>query len=95
MSRDHARKWFNAAVILGCLLVLGLGVARSLFIFAVVLICDYFNYGSRLLIRAGFGVLVLTVLVTVGLVPEPHEWRELGQNTIELISMIVRNPARG
>ncbi len=94
MSRDHTRLWFNAAVFLGCLLALGLDFRKSLIVAVVVLISCYVNYGTRWLMRAGFVLLVVTVLVTIEVLPEPREWRQLSQKMIDSISTMVESVAR-
>ena len=40
--------------------------------------------------RAGFGLLVLTVLVTIGLVPEPGKWRELKDSAIASATTVLQ-----
>jgi hypothetical protein len=79
-DRVIAKKWFNAAVYLVCLIFLGLAAWKAAVVAAMVLICDYLGYGSRWLWRGGFALLVLTLLVFIDVVPEPAAWRQFGQD---------------
>jgi hypothetical protein len=90
MSRDAVRKLFNAAIVFGCLSFLGLGFVKSMFVFAVVLACHFLDYGSRWIMRFGFALLVVTVLVIVGF-PQPQEWLDLSRSAIQAILGTVRS----
>jgi len=58
--------------------------------FPVVLICTHLNYGARWVMRAGFGLLVLTVLVMLGVVPEPSKWRELRDSALASATTVLQ-----
>ena len=90
ISREEVTTWWNAIVYSACFYLLGVGIILSLVIFPVVLICTHLNYGGRWVMRAGFGLLVLTVLVTIGLVPEPGKWRELKDSAITSASAVLQ-----
>ena len=77
MTRDDVLLWWNAIVYAGCFFVLGLGAAKSIIIFPVALVSTYVNFGRRWILRAGFGLLVVTVLVSMGALPEPNRWVDL------------------
>jgi len=69
--------YWNMLVYGVCLYLLGFGIWKSLLIMPIVLICVALNYGGRWVLRGGFALLVLTLLVTFGLLPPVPEWREL------------------
>jgi hypothetical protein len=85
MSRDTAVKWFNAIVIWTCLMFLGIGAFKAGVVAMIALISHYLGYGSRWLLRAGFGLLIVSLLVFIGVVPEPQEWRALGQSALDAL----------
>jgi SAM-dependent methyltransferase len=62
--------------------VLGAGILKSILIVPVVLICVLLNYGGRWILRAGFGILVLTVLVITGALPPVDQWHDELKNLI-------------
>jgi hypothetical protein len=74
VTRDDAALWWVAIVYTGCFYMLGLGAAKSIIIFPVVLISAYVNLGRRWILRAGFGLLVVTVLVWINALPDPDKW---------------------
>ena len=89
LTRQEVATWWNAIVFSTCLYLLGVGIVISLIMFPVVLICTQVNYGARWVMRAGFALLVLTVLVMVGVVPEPSKWRELRDSAIASITTVL------
>jgi|SRR5262249_7261797 len=89
ISREEITTWWNALVYSGCFYLLGAGIIASLAIFPIVLVCTHLNYGARWVLRGGFGLLVLTVLVTVGVMPETSKWRELKDSAIASATAIL------
>jgi hypothetical protein len=85
MSSDIAAKWFNAIVIFVCLMFLGVSAFKAGVVAAIALVCHYLTYGSRWLARAGFALLVVSLLVYIGVLPEPHEWGKLGQSALDIL----------
>ena len=90
LTRQEVATWWNAIVFSSCLYLLGVGIVTSLVMFPIVLICTHLNYGARWVMRAGFGLLVLTVLVTIGLLPEPGKWRELKDSAIMSVTTVLQ-----
>jgi hypothetical protein len=85
MSRDVVVKWFNAIVILVCLVFLGVSAFKAVIVSVVALTCHYLNYGSRWVARAGFGLLIVSLLVFMAILPEPHEWSKFGQSALDAL----------
>jgi hypothetical protein len=90
LTRQEVATWWNAIVFSTCLYLLGAGIVTSLIMFPIVLICTHVNYGARWVMRAGFALLVLTVLVTVGAVPEPSKWRDLRDVAIASATTVLQ-----
>jgi hypothetical protein len=90
MTRDDALLWWNAVVYAACFFVLGLGAAKSIIIFPVALLSAYVNFGRRWILRAGFGLLVITVLVSIGALPEPGRWPDLLSKTVDQVASNVQ-----
>ena len=91
MGRDDATLWWNAVVYAACFYLLGLGIAKSIIIFPVALVSGYVNYGRRWILRAGFALLVITVLVTIGAVPAPSTWANLLAATVIQVASNVQS----
>jgi hypothetical protein len=96
-SRAEALTLFNATVISSCLFLLGFGFFKALVLFPVVALCTYLNYGARWVLRAGFGLLVLTTLVMLDVVPPLGQWRDAGMRMLAAVSEIAQShaPVRG
>lgn len=74
MTREDVLLWWNACCYTVCLYLLGVGLLKILIIFPIVLISSYVNYGRKWILRIGFVLLVLTVLVTMDILPQPNNW---------------------
>jgi hypothetical protein len=90
MTRDDAALWWCAIVFAGCFYFLGLGIAKSLIIFPVALVSVYVNFGRRWIMKAGFALLVLTVLVSVGALPDPDKWVALVTTTVTQVALNIQ-----
>ncbi len=77
INHDHIVAYWNTLVYGVCLYLLGFGIWKSLLIMPIVLVCVLLNYGGRWVLRGGFGLLVVTLLVMVGVLPPVSEWQDL------------------
>jgi hypothetical protein len=68
---------WNALVIFGSIYYLTGQFWKSAVVGIFVLMSTLLNFGARRLTQVGFVVSVITLLVFVGLVPEPGRWPEL------------------
>ena len=68
---------WNTLVIFGSIYYLTGQFWKSAIVGFFVLISTLLNFGGRRLTQAGFIASVVTLLVFVGLVPEPDRWPEM------------------
>jgi hypothetical protein len=76
LSRDEVRPYWNAAVYAVCLYALGFGLVKSSLVGILVLLCVLLRYGSRWVMRGGFAILVLTILVWLNILPPIGQWHD-------------------
>ena len=79
LSREDVIPFWNAAVYGVSFYVLGFGLLKAALIMPLVFACVALKYGSRWVLRAGFGVLVLAVLLWIGVLPPVHQWQDLAE----------------
>jgi hypothetical protein len=82
LSREEIVNYWNAAVYCVCLIVLGVSVLKAVVITLLVLTCMALRYGARWVMRGGFALLALTVLVWIGALPPPEQWHEITAHAI-------------
>ncbi len=75
ITRADILPYWNAAVYGTCLYVLGFGIIKPLIITVVVFVCMALHYGHRWITRGGFVMLALTVLLWLGVIRPPDQWR--------------------
>lgn len=68
---------WNTLVIFGSIYYLTGQFWKSVVVGIFVLVSTLLNFGGRRLTQVGFVASVVTLLVFVGLVPEPSRWPEL------------------
>jgi hypothetical protein len=81
-SREEILHYWNAAIYCICLIVLGVGVLKAIVVTLIVLACMALRYGARWVMRGGFALLALTVLVWIGALPPPDQWHEISAHVV-------------
>lgn len=76
-DRDLARTVWNAVVYFGCLIYFGLSFWNATVVGFAIFVSCLVGYGNRWLIRGGVLMLVVTVLMIIGLVPQPDELKPI------------------
>lgn len=84
---------FNAIIYAVCLFMLGVSLWKALIVALVASACVSLNYGARWVLRGGFVLLVVTMLVWLGVLPPPAEWREMVDWAAERITAAPESPA--
>jgi hypothetical protein len=74
LAREELVPFWNAAVYGACLYLLGFGLLKAALVMTLVLVCVALNYGARWILRGGFALLVLTVLLWLGVLPPVDSW---------------------
>jgi hypothetical protein len=90
MTREDAALWWTAIIYAGCFYTLGLGLTKAIIIFPVALVSSYVNLGRRWILKAGFALLVVTVLVATGALPDPDKWMSLLATTLTQVASNVQ-----
>lgn len=85
-DRDLARIAWNVVVYFGCLIYFGLSFWNSTVVAFTIFVSCLVGYGNRWLIRGGVLLLIVTMLMMIGLVPQPDELKPI---LIELRGLIA------
>jgi hypothetical protein len=89
LSREEIVPFWNAAIYGIGLYVLGFGLLKAALIMPVVLVCVTLNYGARWVLRGGFGILVLTILLWLGALPPLDQWPDVAAHAANWLNQVA------